>query len=86
MNKNNFNTNKPVVSASLDSSHLKEAKYDPFMKVLTLSFHSGQSYDFLEVDRTIFDELTEAESPGKFFHQKIRGKFEAMKRTWSSDD
>ena len=70
---------RPTITASLDSSNLKEAKYDPFMKVLTLTFHTGGSYDYIDVGEDVFVDLTSAESAGSFFHSRIKGKFEFLK-------
>lgn len=67
------------------SSLLKQAEYDPFMKTLTLHFHDETKlYEYIDVTQEVFDELSKAESAGKFFHRNIRGKFEFLKQPLNS--
>ncbi len=71
----------PILTASFDNStNLKAAEYDPFMHVLSLTFKNGLTYDFLCVEQTLFEELIAAESAGRFFHLKIKGKYEFLKK------
>jgi hypothetical protein len=71
----------PVVSASFEkSSNIENAEYDPFMKVLTIRFRTGGAYDYIDVEESIFKEMKKADSAGKFFHAKIRGKYDFLKR------
>lgn len=65
----------------LNSTNLRVAEYDPFMKTMILRFHTGGDYEYMEVDRKVFDALVKAESAGKFFHQHIRGKYDFLKVT-----
>lgn len=77
-------TNNPKaknIIAELKSSNLRAAEYDPFMKTLILRFHTGGDYEYIDVERELFDELVKAESAGKFFHQRIRGKYDFLKVT-----
>ena len=73
------NPKEENIIVELDSSNLREAEYDPFMKTLTLRFHTGGDYEYVNVERELFNELKEAESAGRFFHSKIRGKYEFLK-------
>lgn len=73
--------NTPTISASLETStNLSEAEYDPSMKILTLHFRKGGVYEYIEVERDVYDGLLEADSAGKYFHTAIKGKFEFLKR------
>jgi len=76
---NNNNPKAKNLIAELKSTNLREAEYDPFMKTLILRFHTGGDYEYMEVDRYVYDDLTKAESAGRFFHTKIRGKFDFLK-------
>ena len=83
MNNNDNNTLEmlPVKSITfLESSLIKGAQWDPFTKVLKITFRDAE-YDYIGVPQELFEALTEADSAGKFFHQNIRGKFETMNRT-----
>lgn len=71
---------KPETSASLDSSLLTEAHYDPFMQVMTIHFKNGAVYEYIEVPEETYSQLVEAESAGKYFHLKVKGKFEFLRR------
>jgi hypothetical protein len=70
----------PTVSASLKSSNLSEAEYDPFMRVLTLRFRKGGVYEYVDVDRSVFEGLRSAESPGQFFLTYVKNQYEFLKK------
>ena len=72
--------NKPEVSSSLDSSILSEARYDPFMEVMTIQFKNDSVYEYIEVPKETYEELVSAPSAGKYFHLNVRGKFEFLRR------
>jgi hypothetical protein len=46
---------------------------------LTVEFKSGSTYIFEAVPKQVYDEFMLAESLGKFFASKVRGKFDVMK-------
>lgn len=73
-------SDKPEVSSSLDSSLIKEVGYDPFMEVLTVNFHNGGVYEYIEVPEEVYNDLLEAPSAGKFFHINIKNKFQFLRR------
>jgi len=74
--------NLPVQSITfLESSIVKAAEWDPFTKVMTITFSQDGKYDYIGVPQELFEAFTKAPSAGKFFHQNIRGKFETMNRT-----
>lgn len=56
------------------SSNMTKVRYvDGDMEV---QFTNGAEYLYKEVPEEVFDELLKAESVGKFFFSKIKGKFE----------
>ena len=59
----------------LSSSNLASAGYDDESQTLEIEFHSGGTYQYFDVPRTIYDGLLSADSAGRFFHQQIRGIF-----------
>lgn len=75
------NHNPPNLSASLDSSNIREAVFDPFMKVLTLRFKTGGDYQYIGVEQEVYDGLIKAKSAGRYFHANIRNKYEFLKVT-----
>ena len=75
----NMKNDKTMV-VKLDSSNLDVAEYDPFMKVLTLKFWNGGLYEYIGVEKSVFTDLKEAPSAGKFFLAEIKRKYEFLKR------
>jgi hypothetical protein len=61
--------------ASLDSSSLESADYDPKKRQLTVLFRHGGRYRYAQVPRRIYRDLLAAESKGRFFTRHIRGYF-----------
>lgn len=43
--------------------------------VLRVLFKSGNSFDYLNVSKEIFEEMLKAESKGSFFHRKIKSNY-----------
>lgn len=56
---------KPVSSSNLKAVGWKD-------KVLTVEFHSGQVWAYLDVSEELYDDLRFAGSIGKFFNEKIK--------------
>jgi hypothetical protein len=62
---------------SLDSSLLASARYSE-EATLDIEFHSGATYRYFAVPRSIFDSLLSAESKGAFFNRHIRNRFHSQ--------
>ncbi len=54
------------------SSSLRSVGYDSGRKILEVEFHSGGVYQYEEVPASVFEELTNAESKGRYFMNEIR--------------
>lgn len=61
----------------LRSRALRAASYDPTSRVLTLDFRGDRTYSYANVPITIYAGLLNASSHGRYYHQWIRGRFEA---------
>ncbi len=61
----------PVVSSSIAS-----VGYDAAARALEIEFRNGGLYRYRAVPREVFDGLISAASKGRFFIERIRGKFE----------
>lgn len=48
-------------------------------QTLYISFNSGGVYSYTEVPYLVFLEFLGAESAGKFFHARIKGRFDYQK-------
>lgn len=80
------NYSTPTVTADFEkSTNLSKAEYDPSMQILTLHFRKGGVYDYIKVDREIYDGLLEAKSAGKYFHTIIKGKYDFLRRDSKKD-
>lgn len=69
-----------------NSSNIAEVNYDDFMKTLSISFKNGKVYDFVGVEQELFEEFKLASSAGKFFHNKIKGKYDFFKNNVTTKD
>ena len=63
----------PRREESLSSSAIASAGYDDDTQVLDVTFTSGQTYTFQGVPQSVFDALIASSSPGRFYHQNIKG-------------
>lgn len=60
---------------AINSSNIKEAGYDPNSNTLELLFSDGRVYQYFDVPPSIYADLINAPSAGRFFHESIRGSF-----------
>lgn len=64
---------------ALNSSTVKEVAFQTFsgdFGSLHIRFKSGTTYEYLGVEKEIFQGLCEAQSPGKYFHNNIKQRYE----------
>jgi hypothetical protein len=71
----------------LKSTNIKAVGYDKKDKTLEVEFHSGGTYKYNDVPKTLFDRIKRVKSPGKFFHNHIRkdDKYEYSKLEKEAD-
>lgn len=63
---------QPVGSSSLASVGYED-------EVLEVRFRNGGLYRYFEVPEDVYCELMEAGSIGRFFNQRIRGRYEGVR-------
>lgn len=61
-----------IQTVQLSSSAILSATYDDENEELSLTFSNGGTYDYRGVPKEVFDGLTQASSPGKYFHSQIK--------------
>lgn len=61
----------------LKSTNLRAAGHDPATNLLAVHFLNGSVFHYKDVPATIAGGLLEANSPGKFFAENIRGQYAA---------
>lgn len=49
--------------------------YDSARCELTIFFHTGTAYIYREVPEPVFRAFLRAESPGRYYHEHVRGRF-----------
>lgn len=62
------------------SSHIKSLGYDAETQTMAVEFHKGGLFHYPGVPSNIFDTMQTHDSPGSFFHQHVRGKYQHQKR------
>lgn len=61
------------------SSNINSIGYDEKNKTLEIEFHSGGIYQYLNVEKELYDNIMSASSKGGFFHRFIKDKYHTKK-------
>lgn len=61
------------------SSNIASSAYDDERKVLTITFQSGGTYEYLGAGREYYEGLESSPSPGSYFARNIRDRFQTVK-------
>jgi len=59
----------------ITSSVMKSVYYDENLKILFVEFHSGSIWIYLHVEPTVYTDLLNCESKGKFFNANIKSLY-----------
>jgi hypothetical protein len=62
----------------LESTNLKRCRYNHDSARLEITFHNGAEWIYLDVPPSIYEDLIEAESAGKFFGAEIKPHYEGV--------
>ena len=60
---------------SVASSNLASVGYDTTTQTLEIEFLSGSVYQYYNVPENLYEQLMQASSKGRFFHQYIRNAY-----------
>lgn len=63
----------------VNSSDLEEIGYDADTSTLVVEFKSGNTYRYSEVPQSVYDDLINSSSIGKYFNQFIKGNYSYSK-------
>jgi hypothetical protein len=69
-------TPKPVEMKPVQSSNVKSVGYDPEKKALHIHFRSGTTYVYKDVPESVYWELLESQSVGKYLDKNVKGGFD----------
>ena len=58
------------------SSVIRRVTYDDATHALAIGFANGRTYRYLDVPKTEYEKLLEAESKGSFFNARIRDSYD----------
>ena len=61
----------------LNSSHLAGCVFDPETGELQITFQDGSTYNYANVPAEMVSGLRNAISPGRFFAENLKGRYEA---------
>ena len=64
---------------SVYSTMIKSVSYAPMQKTLIVKYNSGDAYKYDGIKATVFEELREAPSKGKFLHAYVIGTYKFKK-------
>ncbi len=59
----------------VSSSDIASVGYDMITQTLEVEFHSGGIYQYHNVPKKVYDELTNAASHGKYFAYNIKNSY-----------
>lgn len=62
------------VEAVFDSDNILKITYFPARELLYIAFSRGHTYSYGNVTPELYEEFENAESQGKFFHQRLNNK------------
>jgi hypothetical protein len=63
----------------VESSNLSEVNHDPHSNTLTVTFRDGHHYLLKDVPERLYKDLLASPSKGKFYGEKLRGKYPTIK-------
>lgn len=61
-----------------NSSSIQSCDYDDENKILTVTFVRGKSYQYADVPRPVYEDLKDAESPGRYFQSYVKNVYKVV--------
>jgi KTSC domain len=74
MNTTRAPRRRHIPTTPVESSAISAVGHDPQTNTLRVEFSSGGVYDIANVSAQEHQSLTEAASPGSFYHKNFRGR------------
>lgn len=66
---------KPIDWQNVTSSNIYMIGYDEDENALYVTFHSGSTYEYINVPKHVFISFLAAESKGKYFYSWVRNRY-----------
>ncbi len=64
-----------IQRVAVPSTVIPTVGYDADRRILEIEFHNGAVYQYFGVPQYVYEDLTSAETPGRYFNQHIRNQF-----------
>ena len=64
-----------IVTKQVVSSAIKQLAYDLDRRVLTITFASGNEYDYEDFEQDKFERFYKAKSVGRFYNEQVKGLY-----------
>ncbi len=64
-----------IPTTPVRSTAIQAVGYDARKQTMAVTFRSGQTYLYRGVRRATATRLIRSQSPGRFFHRNVRGKY-----------
>ena len=64
-----------IVTKQVVSSAIKQLAYDLDRRVLTITFTSGNEYDYENFEQDTFESFYKAKSVGRFYNEQVKGMY-----------
>lgn len=68
-----------LIEKKVQSSWITDIRHNREKKELIMSLNNGRKFLIPGVTRTVFDQWTRWPSKGRFFHDRIKGKFQVTR-------
>lgn len=65
----------PIPREAVESRNIASIGFHAELRVLEIEFRNRALYRYFEVPHAIFEGMQKAESKGRYFSQRIRGRF-----------
>jgi len=66
-----------MIKKKVESSNISQIGFEAGL--LEVTFNSGSTYQYFDVDEKLFEDFLNADSKGKFFYTQVRGQFDYEK-------
>lgn len=64
-----------IMRQSVRSRNIRSIGYDDVSQTLEIEFHSGGIYQYVNVPKSVYDNLMQAPSHGSYFSRHIKGRY-----------
>ena len=67
--------------STVKSRSIRSVGYHERSQILELEFEGGRLYQYFDVPRSVYEELVQAESIGRFVNTRVKGNYRCLALT-----